>query len=74
MGRLMPVECEHGRILDWGDHGNEWTPYAGLCSECMPRATVDRLTVEYRMNNRDWLEEHYRWWYALFADDDEGTA
>lgn len=23
MGRMMPVECEHGRILDWGDFGGE---------------------------------------------------
>ena len=69
MSRTMPIECGHGNILDWGDHANEWTPYADLCPECMPQATVDRLTVEYRLDNRHWLEEHYRWWYRLFADE-----
>lgn len=72
MGRYLPTECEHGRTLDHGDFGDEWSPYADLCPDCMPMSTVERLTVEYRANNRHWLEEYHRDYYRML--DEEGPA
>ncbi len=65
MGRTLPTHCPHGGILDWGDFGDEWSPYRDLCPECVPPSSVDALTREYRMANRDWLEEFHRAWYRL---------
>lgn len=43
MGRQLPVECEHGCILDWGDFGGDNPPEG--CAECDPqllRTPVER--------------------------------
>lgn len=40
MGRAMPVECEHGVVVDWGDFGpNPDDPQQGAatCEECESR-------------------------------------
>lgn len=39
MSRLMPVECPHGRIFDWGDFGPEdddclLGPHGEHCERC----------------------------------------
>ena len=64
MGRSMPVKCEHGEMLDWGDFGDEWSPYDGLCGECVPRARVEEMTTWYRAANRHWLEQFHQRWYV----------
>ena len=35
--RTLPMECEHGKVFDWGDFGpNQDDPYEGIqpCHEC----------------------------------------
>lgn len=34
MGRMLPQECEHGRIIDWGDFGSENGGDEEYCAEC----------------------------------------
>lgn len=35
MGRTIPIDCEHGNVLDWGDFGpNENDPLEGTCEIC----------------------------------------
>lgn len=36
MGRLMPVECQHGHVIDYGDFGDDNEPYGGAtpCPQC----------------------------------------
>lgn len=63
MGRSMPSECHHGRTLDWGDFGDEWNPYLGVCSDCIPTEQAREMTIQYRLDNRHWLEEFHRRWY-----------
>lgn len=63
VGRMMPVNCIHGAVLDWGDFGDEWSPYGGLCEECVPADECERMTFAYRMANRHWLEQFHPEWY-----------
>jgi hypothetical protein len=63
MGRLLPVDCEHGETLDWGDFGSEWSPFDGLCVICVPKSVRVARTEEYRLANRHWLEEFYPDYY-----------
>ena len=44
MSRLMPTECEHGRIRDWGDFGGH-DPKPQPCDVCDARPTLAE-TVE----------------------------
>lgn len=37
MGRMLPVDCEHGVTIDWGDFG----PCQGLCEENHPEDLDD---------------------------------
>lgn len=52
MGRTMPTECEHGKILDWGDFGGpDSTPQD--CDECERKrqlmAIVNEARIRYRV-------------------------
>lgn len=38
MGRTMPTECPHGKVVDWGDFGDDWEPQA--CDACDARPSV----------------------------------
>lgn len=38
MGRTMPTECPHGKVVDWGDFGDDWEPQA--CDACDARPYV----------------------------------
>jgi hypothetical protein len=48
---MMPLECEHGKVIDWGDFGPDHedgsvrTEHCGecpVCDHCI--ATIDALT------------------------------
>lgn len=41
MSRALPYECEHGRILDWGDFGGEGS-LPEECEKCVEQRK-DRL-------------------------------
>ena len=43
MSRLMPVECEHGKIIDWGDFGAE--DGSSPPEECLPCETLRLQTA-----------------------------
>lgn len=75
MSRTMPTECEHGKVMDWGDFGDEWDPYKNTCRVCTPARLALELTVWYRLNNRDWLEEFHKRWYEQYdmANKSEAT-
>lgn len=53
MGRLMPLECEHGNVIDWGDFGpdDDTTP---CCSQC------DVLNSRLRVRFARWLLRRVR--------------
>ncbi len=41
-GRMMPVECEHGVVLDWGDFGPDLSDQPNPCAVCAAQALVHR--------------------------------
>ena len=45
MGRLMPMECEHGKVYDWGDFG-------GDDAEPEPCPACDRAWAEHVAEDR----------------------
>lgn len=45
MGRIIPAECEHGRIFDWGDFGDE-NSKPERCKECEAREKADQWWEE----------------------------
>ncbi|MGB0502021.1 MAG: hypothetical protein ACPGNP_12630, partial [Acidimicrobiales bacterium] len=64
---MMPVECEHGHVVDWGDFGPDPdAPYGGAtpCEQCPPDdwfsdhdlgpspALADELTRERRRSQQ----------------------
>lgn len=63
MGRSMPIECEHGRIVDWGDFGSDpddGSVGAQPCAECDAVEAVlqarARAEVELLSAARRWVE------------------
>ena len=47
MSRSMPVDCEHGGVLDWGDFGNESRPFDDRCPRCFTQEDNDRDNAEF---------------------------
>lgn len=43
MGRDLPLECEHGNILDWGDFGDERPKGCEACEAATPEVTITEL-------------------------------
>lgn len=51
MGRMMPFECEHGRVLDWGDFGpdsDDGTVGTETCPTCEAGAPTSTLRERLR--------------------------
>lgn len=47
--RMIPVECPHGRIVDWGDFGpdqNDGSVGAEECLECWPLTDCEDICME----------------------------
>jgi hypothetical protein len=65
MGRTMPIECEHGTVIDWGDFGPEDGPEP-TCPECEKRWTADRPlghdSCDRRISNLEAEVEALRSW------------
>lgn len=49
MGRSIPTECPHGKIIDWGDFG----PDDGLTEGCDVCDIPPEKTVEYDTEDQD---------------------
>lgn len=51
MGRMLPVECEHGIVVDWGDFGpdeNDGTAGTKPCAECeAQRSRSAHIDIEW---------------------------
>lgn len=50
MSRDLPIECSHGKVIDWGDFGPDSTDGSvgtEWCPRCngVPEHTLDRLTA-----------------------------
>lgn len=51
MGRTMPTECPHGKVVDWGDFGGH-DPKPQPCDVCDARPTLAE-TVEAAIELHD---------------------
>lgn len=73
MGRMMPVDCQHGVTIDWGDfgpcqdcddHPGESCPNLVDCPECAKPARQvtpsQRLTLDQHIERLEMLRDEYR--------------
>lgn len=83
MGRAMPVECEHGKILDWGDFGGD-DAVPEPCDTCdNPPKPVGRILWNVRDKDIDEIVIHDPemvhveqmsercWWIGIYLGGDQ---
>jgi hypothetical protein len=44
--RMMPLECPHGKVLDWGDFGEGPGEKCAVCDASTAHDQIDALTAE----------------------------
>jgi hypothetical protein len=61
MGRTMPLKCEHGKVLDWGDFGPDQDGSVGIerCVECDALGICQGELVRSAAHNRLHRKSHW---------------